>query len=206
MHNHIPGPYLTYDKIRRFAENFLKRHHPSNTIPIPIEEIIEFQLGIDIVPIHGLHQAFDTDGFISSDVKSISVDLFVYESRLGRYRFTLAHEIGHLILHEKLYKDIHFKKVDEWKRFIHNFPEKEYHWFEWQAYTFAGLILVPAKRLLQRFRYAVKEVEELGIVVKENKRVASDAITDLLARDFVCSQEVIQKRILKEGLIEDEEA
>lgn len=198
-------PYLNHNKINLFAENFLKKYHPSTTIPTPIEEIIEFQLGIDIIPIHGLHQAFDTDGFISSDLKSISVDLFVYESRLGRYRFTLAHEIGHLILHAKLYKNIHFNKVDEWKKFIRNFPEKEYRWFEWQAYTFAGLILVPTKHLLQRFKYAVKQVQALGISIKENKEVALDAITDLLAKKFICSQEVIQKRLLKEGLIEEEE-
>lgn len=111
MYNGISVSYLSYGTINLAAENFLKTYHPANTIPIPIEEIIEFKLGIDIIPLHGLHQAFDTDGFISSDLKSISVDLFVYESRPGRYRFTLAHEIGHLVLHSELYKEIRFNKV-----------------------------------------------------------------------------------------------
>ena len=202
MGNSISVPYLSYNKIALLAKNFLNTYHSSDTIPIPIEEIIEFQLGIDIIPLHGLHQAFDTDGFISGDLKSISVDLFVYESRLGRYRFTLAHEIGHLTLHSKLYKNVCFNSIDEWKKFIYTFPEKEYRWFEWQAYVFVGLILVPIPHLIQRFEFSVKQIEALGISMKENKEVALDTIIDLLAKEFVCSKEVIQKRLLKEKFIE----
>lgn len=204
MYNDISVSYLSYGTINLAAENFLKTYHPPATIPTPIEEIIEFTLGIDIIPLHGLHQAFDTDGFISSDLKSISVDLFVYESRLGRYRFTLAHEIGHLVLHSELYKEICFNKVEDWKKFIHTFPEKEYRWFEWQAYAFAGLILVPTKQLLQRFKTAIKHVQTLGISIEDNKDVAVDTIADLLAKDFICSKEVIQRRLLKEGLTKNE--
>jgi hypothetical protein len=44
------APYLSYEDLRQKADEFLAAHHPKGAIPVPIEEIIEMQLGIDIVP------------------------------------------------------------------------------------------------------------------------------------------------------------
>lgn len=85
------APYHSYDDLRRQADAFLANHHPAGTIPVPIEEIIEFQLSIDIVPMPGLHTLIETDGFITSDLKEIYVDELVYTKWPNRYRFTLAH-------------------------------------------------------------------------------------------------------------------
>ncbi|MFO7889264.1 MAG: hypothetical protein R6V04_02880 [bacterium] len=49
--NAFRAPYLPYDKIRAIAENFLEKFHPKGTIPVTIENIIEFKLNIDIVPL-----------------------------------------------------------------------------------------------------------------------------------------------------------
>jgi hypothetical protein len=38
----------------------------------------------------GLRDLLEVDGFISSDLSCISVDQFVLERRLNRYRFTLS--------------------------------------------------------------------------------------------------------------------
>ncbi|MBL7068336.1 MAG: ImmA/IrrE family metallo-endopeptidase [Candidatus Omnitrophica bacterium] len=151
---------------------------------------------LDIIPIPGLHRAFDVDGFLSSDRKSISIDEGVYQSRPGRYRFTLAHEIGHLVLHKDIYERYEFENVAEWKEFINKFPEKEYSWFEWQAYEFAGLVLVPPAHLNKRVIYHTKEIKSLGI---QNKDVINDRVTELLSEDFVVSRDVIQRRLTKEA-------
>ena len=45
---------LSYEDLRREAEEFLTEYHPSLSIPTPIEEIVEFDLGIDVIPILGL--------------------------------------------------------------------------------------------------------------------------------------------------------
>lgn len=47
-------PRLNYEEIRKKANSFLEGHHPTKTIPIPIEEIAEFKLKLDIVPLPGL--------------------------------------------------------------------------------------------------------------------------------------------------------
>ena len=96
MSDDMKAPYYSYEDLRRKADEFLAEYHPAKTIPVPIEEIVEFQFRMDIVPTPGFHQLLDTDGFVTSDLREIWVDQFVYDSRPGRYRFTLAHEIGHV--------------------------------------------------------------------------------------------------------------
>ena len=49
----IVAPYLPYEKLRAVADEFLKQHHPSGELPIPIEKIVEFRLRLDIVPVPG---------------------------------------------------------------------------------------------------------------------------------------------------------
>lgn len=188
----IKVPFKDHDHIEVLAENFLRKNHSKDTYPVPIEEIVEFNLGLDIIPLPDLHKTFDIDGFLSSDRTSISIDESVYQSRPGRYRFTLAHEVGHFILHKDLYGENSFKSIEGWKKFIEQFPEKEYSWFEWQAYEFAGLILVPTRHLDKRLKYHIRQINALGI---KNEDVILDRAIELLAKDFVVSQEVIRRRL-----------
>ena len=78
MPEDISAPYHSYEDFRRRADEFLAKYHPAATMPDPIEEIIEFQLGMDIVPLQGLHGLIETDGFVTSDLREIHVDEFVY--------------------------------------------------------------------------------------------------------------------------------
>lgn len=113
----IRVPRLSYQDLRGIADAFLRQHHPAGTIPIPIEEVVEFRFGIGITPLPGLHADHEIDGFVSADLSEIFVDLFVFESRPARYRFTLAHEIGHVVLHAEVLKEVRPRSVAEWKRF-----------------------------------------------------------------------------------------
>jgi len=114
---------------------------------------------------------------------------------LGRYRFTLAHEIGHAIMHKGVYGKREFNTTTEWKKFMEDFPEKEWSLLEWQANEFAGLVLVPTRHLDRRKKHYVKEIKSLGI---DNEDVILDRVIELLSKDFVVSREVIQRRINKE--------
>ena len=67
-------PRRTFRDIARVAEEFLTAHHPSGELPIPIEEIIEFDCAIDIVPVPGLLSDLDIDAFMTADLKEIRVD------------------------------------------------------------------------------------------------------------------------------------
>jgi len=192
--------YSTKD-ISRKAEEFLKKYHPSLSIPVPIEEIIEFQFHIDIVPLHGLHRAFEIDGFTSNDLTTISVDAFVQESRPGRYRFTLAHEIGHVVLHRNFFLQLTFSSIDEWKEFAQSIPPRDYGIIEWQAYQFAGFILVPPKVLRVKYNDAIELARDKGILMgKRIEPAARQYIANWLAKQFVVSSEVTERCMQRDKL------
>lgn len=205
----ISVPHLSYERIREVAGQFFDQHHPSREIPIPIEEILEFKFGINIIPMPGLQDALENDGieivgFTSSDLKDITIDEWTWRHQLGRYRFTLAHELGHIILHRHLYEPRQFHTIEEWKKVINDIPEKDHAWYEWQAHAFAGLVLVPADQLRavvdKHMKAIIKLLEKDGISPSEAQESIWDRIYDLAAKDFDVSPEVIQRRVTYEKL------
>jgi len=106
-YKNIKVPYFDKKKIEEEAENFRKKFW-NNSIPVDIETIIDVKLKIYIIPILGFLRLASVDALISSDYKSIYVDKEVYldERRHNRLRFSLAHEIGHFVLHKKVYSKI----------------------------------------------------------------------------------------------------
>lgn len=200
MPQRLQPPILSYEALRRRAGDFLRTHHPQGTIPVPIEEIVEFRYRIDIIPVPGLREAFEVDGFISSDLKSITVDAFVYERRPGRYRFTLAHELAHAVLHRKIFQAHQFRRVEDWKQFQREMDEEDRRWLEWQAYAFAGLILAPAEPLRTEYQKAVRVAGRVGLSLQKAGYVARSYVADWLARRFEVSTQVIEKRLDRDGL------
>ena len=197
------APYYSYEDIRIEAENFLNTYNPNDDIPVPIEEIIEFKLGIDIIPVPNLHGGYETDGWISEDFKSIYVDLYVYNNYEHRYLFTLAHEIGHKILHKELYGSDLFSNKDEWKEFINGIDPKQYGFLEYHANCFAGLILVPDRHIKDSYQEAISLVTESGFNVNEtNKDIVYSYISRFLKEKYLVSSDTIRIRLELDGLIE----
>ncbi len=195
MAGSLHPPVLSYADLRRRAGDFLRTHNSTATLPVPIEEIIELRLGMDIIPIPGLHAAFEVDGFISSDLKSITVDEFVYQQRPTRYRFTLAHELAHAVLHRRIYTAHQFERVEGWKRFQREMDEQDRGWLEWQAYAFAGLVLVPQDLLAQEYRKAVAVAGRAGLSLQKVTEVARLYVATWLGKRFAVSPEVIERRL-----------
>ncbi len=205
----FPIAYLSYEHLRERAAAFLAQHHPSGTMPVPIEEIAEAKLGLDIVPVPGLQDALRSDdygvvGFLTSDLKEIHVDEWIWKHRYNRYRFTIAHEIGHLVLHRDLYESRRFDSIHTWKVFINSISDEVHGWYEWQAYAFAGLVLVPGDALRQAVATRVDEVvtqaKLKGIPIQRVRDTAWDIVLDIVAKDFAVSVDVIQRRVEKDNL------
>ena len=67
----IQPPRLRWDFIRQEAENFRQKYlKPSEVLPVPIIQVVELILKLEIIPISGLME-IDIDGFLTSDLKSI---------------------------------------------------------------------------------------------------------------------------------------
>jgi len=196
-------PIHSYEDLRKRADDFLRTYNPTGTIPVPIEEIVEFEFDINIVPVLGLQRQLEVEGFTSSDLKNIYVDEYVYTDYLNRYRFTLAHEIGHIVLHRNLYDDHKFKSIEGWKEFINSMTEEEHGWLEYQGYAFAGLILVPREPLVNHTGEWVKRIKDQGISLEQNRDFAWDLIAEHLGKGFQVSSSVIGKRLHKDKIADN---
>jgi hypothetical protein len=189
------APFFRYEDLRRYAEAFLAEHHPMRRIPVPIEQIVDVQLGIDIVPVPGLG-TFDTVAYISHDLTEIRVDEFVYRHRPNRYRFSLAHEVGHRELHADIYRQFAFSDVASWKHVMTNvIPLEQYRYLESHANSFAGLVLAPAAELREAFFDYVEKGQAHEIDFDEPGTGARELVEEHLATIFEVSAEVIHKRI-----------
>jgi hypothetical protein len=181
--------------LRRIADSFLAEHNASNSIPVPIEHIVEFRLGMDVVPEPGLHQTFSIDSFLSGDCTEIRVDEHVWQKRPERYRFSLAHEVSHSLIHRDIISKMRSETVSEWKAAVATIPEDQYSFIEWQAYCLAGLILVPTSILAEQVSSVTEKARSAGLDIAfltDNER---SIIESNLGRHFAVSREVIRKRM-----------
>jgi hypothetical protein len=60
--NNITAPILSYEDINHRAEDFLREHKRNETLPVDIETIVEFDLGLNIFPFPNLQETFDIEG------------------------------------------------------------------------------------------------------------------------------------------------
>lgn len=192
---------LSYEDIRRRAEEFLSEFHEERSLPVPIEEIVEFDFEIEVVPLEGILDDLEVDAFLTSDLTHIYVDAFVMQHRYPRFRFSLAHELAHYELHRPLYEESRIRSVRDWQRVQESISVEDYAWFEFQANSFAGLVLVPGAELGEQFRAALKAAKDAGL---SESTIWSDAGKSHIARwvadQFHVSEQVIERRMEKDGL------
>lgn len=145
----IKVPYAGKEEIKKEADLFRQKFWDS-TLPVNIERIVDVVLGIQIMPVGELEKFFGVNAFILSDWSAVYVDrdLYMDEKRQNRLRFSLAHELGHFILHKKIYEDLKIKTKEEFYQFIEQIPREQYSYLETQAQKFASFLLVPRERLM----------------------------------------------------------
>jgi len=71
----VPRRYVRPEDLEGAAAGFLRRHHPTPDLPVPIEEIVEFDLGMNVIPLPNLYRDFQIESWLSHDTRSIYVDL-----------------------------------------------------------------------------------------------------------------------------------
>jgi hypothetical protein len=139
---------LSHDDIEKEAKHFLATYFADrdtpHVLPIPIESIAEHYLGYDIeISDEGVFANPLVLGGIMFDEKKIMVNAAT-ESHEGRYSFTLAHEVGHHVLHKAIFEAAHNDQMV--CREDANKPIEER-----QADHFAGALLMPQDRMRQLY-------------------------------------------------------
>jgi len=147
--SHLP----TYSKaeIEIIAATKLQQAFPKSlSIPVDIDLVAEKQPvveGIYLLP--GLQKEFNVVATITSKpTKKCEIVLDANTNSYNRPRanFSVAHELGHIILHEELYLGCHSiqESVELSKRLKKSYPR-----IERNVNYFAGAILVPRKTIFE---------------------------------------------------------
>lgn len=197
------APYHSKERIWQEADRLRAAHPAGRSLPVKVLDLAEFDLGLDLVPAEGLREQLDIEALLMGDLRSILVDPHAFMSpRLEyRLRFSVAHEIGHLILHRDIYGGLKHATAKEWFDYISAIPDVEYGWVEWQAYEFAGRLLVPPETLRAGFQGAIRTAKAAGYADwLAAHEAALDYIATCIAPKFGVSAEVVAKRLRVEKL------
>jgi Zn-dependent peptidase ImmA (M78 family) len=191
-------PFLANTLIWQRADE-VRGYWWNGKLPVDVDLLIEKHFRLALTPIPGLRELITVDALILSDLKEIVYALDTPDVRL---RFSLAHELGHLVLHRKQIELFRPKSYADWQEKIGSFLPGLYDRAELQASEFAGRLLVPPKRLkaavvnlrtkIEKARKATSNIslEELGSYVARQ-----------IARQFGVSERVIQIRLAREGIL-----
>ena len=191
--------------------------------PVPVEEILEchIELHLDFDDLPKKLGISDVLGATWIQEKQVlidrSLDPTLHTSIEGRYRFTLAHELGHWELHRHLFQSnpgqgLLFNEAPAPAIVCRTSSRKEP--IEWQADTFAGYLLMPKEMIFQAWKkhygclepyIAAKEIAHLSAYgsLSEDKYPVVE-ISRKLASDFLVSGQAMQIRLNNLGLIKTE--
>lgn len=211
--------------------------------PIPIEELVEFHYGLNLEFCNFPDDTFISGLTVFSDGTLVVLDengeeverdfgagTIVINSEIlrddmeGYYKFTLAHELSHWILHKYIFEDSNIdieelmkKKLE--KKFLcfgnidYSFLEQkkeiqsDYDWLEWQANNLAAHILVPTKLLHDEFLKILDflQIKQRYIYVDRQRCNARNGrvVQEKLSRYFGVSKSVIRYKLKNLNLWRD---
>lgn len=194
-------PYLTYSDIGVKAQAFLSQYHPTFDIPIPIEEIIDLKIGLNIFPFPRLFKDHGLNGFLSRDLTTINVDEYQFDQLNEKYRFTLTHELGHYILHGSFYENLPiFETPHEYIEWRMSIPSEDMTWFETHSDWFAGQVLVPTNRLTETCQQVVAKHKGTFSKLETIPDDIWSYISNEVATHFGVNSPVVEIRIKREGI------
>lgn len=171
--------------------DYLKNQGFDFKIPVNIEEIINF-LSIEIKNKPDFRKIKVTGNItVKNGIPSIWINP-MQNKMVERKRFTLAHELGHYILHiaptNKLNDEIDDEKIvynrdDNWDK------------IEMQANNFSAQLLMPSNLVSE-------EAEKIIIEYKKtnNERIPKDIIIEKLAKKFEVSLSAMEFRLSSLGV------
>lgn len=142
-------PQRSTEEIETLADKLIQDYAshvelPSTiTPPIPVEDIAEHYLGYSIeITNEGVFADPEMLGGIDFDAKVIFTNVSV-EDHDGRYSFTVAHELGHHVLHREAY--LQQENVEDAEILCRDASEKPQ--IEIEADRFAAALLMPSEMI-----------------------------------------------------------
>lgn len=138
--------FYTAQELELLAETFIKEFHkPPESIPVEIDLIVQRDLHIDILPFSCLESKYGLHGYLALSLKTIYIEQYIMDvdNFERRYRFILAEEIAHLILHKELFSGV--KEPEDYFKALDKITEFEHGRMDLDAKRLAEGILLPAE-------------------------------------------------------------
>ena len=138
-------PHVSFQQNAKMANQFMARHHfpRGNELPQDIENLID-RVGCDIGTVKNLFINFGVKGSILKRKTcgfAVVIDDDHYEKEEFYYRFTLAEELAHVVLHSTIF--INSVNLEAHSKLIMALDDEEYHSMESQARVMASHFLFP---------------------------------------------------------------
>jgi hypothetical protein len=183
------------DEIKALATEFLKNYHPLKSIPIPITDIIEKRLKIEITPVENLFERTSIETSLLINRKKIIVDKDILFRRKPLARCILADEIGKLILFEDLYKSFSGKTIRTWRNHEQSFSKLQHMSIKYHSQCFGCLILIPENKLKTSIKSFIAQFEDDLIKSEKLKLIVREAANDELAHVFGVTKDIFAFRL-----------
>lgn len=170
--------------IEKKAESLLKNYQ-TKEVPTPLDELAE-ELGIKIV-----YQEFEDNisGFLYREDTNNIIGVNKKHSKT-RQRFTIAHEIGHFILHRG--NLVHVNKGYR-VNFRNDNSSKAIDFEEIEANTFAAALLMPEKEVKKIIKRKLND----GIDLEDSDELKK------IAEHFNVSLQAMIIRLIRLGIIDE---
>lgn len=192
--------FIRKEDLWDIVESFRTRYWAGGSFPVDVELIAELA-GYEIIPKKDIS---DFDAFLSLNLNTIIVNGKLYDNPRyeRRIRFSIAHELGHAVLHSGFIRRQRIESVEDYTAFIRSMSDEEYNDFEWQANEFGGRLLVPRNHLAIELHELTRTTIEKGLsyLFNDNPDLLRSRMSVPLARSFKVSEEVVERRLEREGL------
>lgn len=192
---------------REGAERFRAAHvtgKPHERFPLDTVWLADTVMRLDFIPFAGLHRDFDADAAITPDFKCLYVDEAAYSHydtktnswQKNRLRFSVAHEIGHMVLHADIAKEAKLKNWEDLRGWFQG-GNGQLGILEQEANEFAGRLLVPKDTLgalLKEFTDAKGELRWRDSITLRQE------FADLAGKKFGVNSQSLMTRLDRETL------
>ncbi len=202
----VPIPYLKDEEIWDAVEEFRRRGDigPYANVPVDVFSIAEITLRLDPLLAPSLYDKFKVDAAISFDLTGIFLDKQAYEDfesgdrwEERRLRYSVAHEIGHFVLHRREILASFFESIGDFRKWAGR--REDCNSAEYQAHEFAGRLLVPLEALVRVYDEACAAEDRRNGGWRKEPNARSNLAKKIAPR-FGVNRGVIEVRFHREGI------
>ncbi len=159
------GRNTVWEAVEAFRRTHLSTQ--ADKLPVDVFSLVELVLRIDVIPFDDLTARYRVDAALTLDFKSLYVDAESYVLwekgpvwKQNRLRFTVAHELGHFVLHREQAARLKFSSFDDFALHFKG-GDADRFGLEQEANEFAGRLLVPRERLQEQVDRFARGIETI---------------------------------------------